>query len=973
MAGALRELEVAPEDFAPDLSVPVTVDLVLSAARIDRVAVSGVRGDLERVTWIRTEDLMADGGWKPVACFPAATGEEDYRERNETLFGGVDAAALAKQRVLNHGPVGVEPLDAPVVPPPRPATDQEKARRYLDPWLERLEPWLALVLSQSLGGGRHQSEATITVPLDDAGQRRGAGIPISLRPVPPTLSIAPYEIVYAAGLVGFPTALLLGLACVHNKAGTALLDYRVRGRWLVEDLWAWVGARERRLEELTARLGDASPHALAELQAEVIEAMHELADTTAFVQQLVSTAVDGVVELWGLTIGIQSASRPLFAGPTAVSVAADGLGLPPDHVDEATVAVRWPLRQRARVVDDAGVPTGACVARTTDLAAAALDDVRNPNDPTDETSPPVTVLPAGPQGAAGTSGQAVFAYRYVEDGLDYLYGVSEADPFGRWSAFTVTPFRWDDLTPPLTPAEVTAELVQEGAPVSQVLTVRFGWPVDLVDPAEIRFDVHLRRTPVAPAAPVARSSWGRCERTDGTGAGPFVFDATFVGDTTHDGMEVRIHSDDRVRETPQGQQNYREYVLEFDGVGVAYDTGDRAQAWVAVGSTNAKGIVSVDLAGPARAEDFLILPPAPPVFPPEPMLATYPDANRRSTVTLTWVAPAGQRSVVYRAGEHEIVAKATQSGLATPWRAEDPPAERSAAVRAVAPQLRDAFAPVSDLLPGGTTAHTDDLDGGLRTLSVYTVVGHSPALVPGPWPSDPSSFVSVVVPKTPEPAVPVIVRVTWTAVPTPGVERLVAEPAKSAEIGAYEVYRVLESAAERAKDWRLMRPCGRFAVTVDSYVEPSGGGPRLMALLDDDTVLPWVAYLYRVVARGPDGGLATRSQPSAVMRAVTLDPLAPEPPVVISAEGSSPGTDLAVEWTSAAPDGPAGRFRFEIVDPAGPFTLARVNAGTVRNAADPKQFNVAVSDRGEASDVVVIVADPIGRRAASEPTPITFA
>ena len=52
-----------------------------------------------------------------MACFPAATAQPDYVERNRESFGGADPAQLAKERVLVHGPVGAEPLDDPIVPP----------------------------------------------------------------------------------------------------------------------------------------------------------------------------------------------------------------------------------------------------------------------------------------------------------------------------------------------------------------------------------------------------------------------------------------------------------------------------------------------------------------------------------------------------------------------------------------------------------------------------------------------------------------------------------------------------------------------------------------------------------------------------------------------------------------------------------------------------------------------------------------
>jgi hypothetical protein len=72
-----------------------------------------------------------------------------------------------------------------------------------------------------------------------------------------------------------------------------------------------------------------------------------------------------------------------------------------------------------------------------------------------------------------------------------------------------------------------------------------------------------------------------------------------------------------------------------------------------------------------------------------------------------------------------------------------------------------------------------------------------------------------------------------------------------------------------------------------------------------------------------------------------------------------------VTWTAAAPDGPAGRFRFELLDPAGPFTLLRGEATSLRDPTEPTRFAATALDRGEATEVVVAVIDPTGRRATS--------
>ena len=217
-----------------------------------------------------------------------------------------------------------------------------------------------------------------------------------------------------------------------------------------------------------------------------------------------------------------------------------------------------------------------------------------------------------------------------------------------------------------------------------------------------------------------------------------------------------------------------------------------------------------------------------------------------------------------------------------------------------------------------------------------------------------------------------------TATPTPGAELWVAEPPNTAAaVGAYELYRVLETNTARAEDWRQMRPSGRFEVTSTSYVDRPTGPPRVMHLLDEDNLLPWVGYLYRVVARGLPGGLATRSRPSAVVRIVTLDPNPPVAPADIVATGPSTGTDLTVSWRATAPDGPAGQFRFEVLgfdvtNPSGPFTLSRGEAMDLRDPSDARRFTSTVSNRGEAAKVAVVIIDPTGRRVTGTATDVVL-
>ncbi len=529
VAELLGELGIGPEAIGPGLSVPVPIDLVLLAPRMDQVSITGRLAQLESVTWIRGEDLMSEGGWKPLACFPAATDEADYRDRNAQIFAGASAEEIAKDRVLGDRGTGAEPLDDPVVPPSRPPSDQELASRYLDPWNSRLEPWLAQVLTESLGTGLHQSEIEVGGELTDVGQRPGEGLPASLAARDHRLSVSPYKLLLAAS-ANPVVSRLLGLGCIHRDPGEELLDYRVRGRWLKEDLFAWVGATQRRVQELTAAYLAASPFRRIELQAGLLEAMAELTETTATVTDLVNNAGTDPVEFYAVALGIAPASRPLYQRPDLVTAAFDGLGVPPDHAQEAVTELRWTLRRRSRPVDALSVPVGACIARSRAPSAGRFETVRNSPDPQSDPPVPAAILPAGPPDEPGAAGEASFFDRYVDDGIEYRYGVSESDPFGRWSSFTETTFRWDDLTPPPAPVQVQADLDETGSPPVMALTVQFSWPEQLRPLTGFRFQLHLRRVAPPSGGPVERVNWGQFERQSGSGATPFEFDAAFSGE-----------------------------------------------------------------------------------------------------------------------------------------------------------------------------------------------------------------------------------------------------------------------------------------------------------------------------------------------------------------------------------------------------------------------------------------------------------
>ena len=107
---------------------------------------------------------------------------------------------------------------------------------------------------------------------------------------------------------------------------------------------------------------------------------------------------DGVVELWASTIGVRPVVQQPFPEPSYLTVAADGLGLPPEHADQATLAIHWELRQRAKAEDDTAAPTGACIARarhpTGDRPPGRCVEPQRSLRP--ELAAAVAILPAGP-------------------------------------------------------------------------------------------------------------------------------------------------------------------------------------------------------------------------------------------------------------------------------------------------------------------------------------------------------------------------------------------------------------------------------------------------------------------------------------------------------------------------------------------------------------------------------------------------
>jgi hypothetical protein len=960
------------------------VKLVLTAPRLDAVHVQG-EGYLEEVAYITARDLDDRGGWEQIACFPVLTEDERYARDNERwLADGGNAKQFAADLLLGSSrPNGVEPLDDPEVPPTRAASDGELERRYLEPWVEQLEPWFRRVMTDSASGALHQSEVVEEHTLDVLGQHLSDGV---IAGAPPDRAMrVPLLPMLLGAASAFQVARQLGLGAVLDAPDDQAWDYRVRGSWLDEDLAAWPAALQRQLGALAGALAEATPAETPALQADILAVTADLAATQQLVSALVAENGPGPIELAALCIGVRVDGWPMFGSPSSLSITAEGPAAPVAGLPLRGIArLAWPLRPRAATANDEAIPMGAALARDTAGTSGRFAEVINPVSP--DSGMPLAVLSPDDPMSPGAGGTTALRDRAVPPNTDLRYGVSEVDPFGRWSPFREAAFRWNYVVPPDAPA-VQATLAQPATDLA--LNVCFSWPMDTI--AGMEFFVHLRRSPIpAGADPHAWSLWGTAERIPGSGAPAYRVTGGGSGAANHDGMPVTVATAD--------DAGRREFTVTFTGLQLARDVLSRATVYAGVSTRDDGGVSSTGVGGPALATHIQATPPPVPAMPPEPLSATYADAQGRSSITLTWSAAADTRYTLLRAGERDIVSFCRSKGISTTAYVETNPANlRAAALKVLAVQARAAFQPCSPpqpavpqtgtpprdvdpatwpAIPAGTLAVTDRLEGTLRTLVVYTPVGRTRNGVIGPWPSTAGGFAAVQVPQVPLPATPVVLRAAWepplpTPVTTPALgsaraELVLAKPGpRTAPVVRFDVYRA--SLAADAEDHRRMKPMHSVAASGWVAVTVAGGTQDVLRWYDT-SVQPWRSYYYRVVARAPalggGSGTGTPSPASPPIRIDTLSTTAPAAPTSLVA--SRTGDTVTVSFDASAPETPYGDFRLALLDATRQVVLASAKASDARTSSVSGSSYALATEAARTGDSLAIrITDPTGRSTIS--------
>jgi hypothetical protein len=894
-----RGQEVKVDAFEARGSRAVRVQL--SGSQIDRIDIEAASPPT--LISVLTLAQLDAAPWQNAASIPIATTEH-------TAQLGRDVAWAMSQRIAGyHGPRQQHPLDAapgldPLALPM--TTPAEIQARYLDPWVNYYEPIVARVLNESSqrapsGGTRlHQSEVVQTAPIASF-TTPGGGLPDAASQAQDPVTVGVYAGLMAAAVSDFHFAKLLGLAYVAEEpvvAPPGVWDYRLTGVWEVLDLAAIVGAIERRAQRLLDLLNAGKLPA-----EEANRAQLTIGRASADLRQ-----ADDLVKRWTLNrsepltvcafaIGVSAKREKLPAAPAGLAARSLPPRVPGRRTGEARLT--WAARPRARASDGAGGDYAAIAWRDVSGSFAWLNPP--PADP---------MLMGGLQPLLTNDGAATIIDRNLPVNAEVSYCAFVCDAWNRWSERGDAATRVDHrVPPPAIPCEASL-LASQINPGQMRLRLRFRWDVNASwdggsvngAPSSMTFTAHLHPT-LPTTEPEMPTQWGGFPARPGSAAGPLVLPgATGAATLIHDGAQVQIAAPVDVVDSGR---TYRLYDLSIDPVQLAPGPGGLQEAFVSLRTRHATEGECPTMGQAARVAYMPSIPPSEAVFAPDPLLATWADADGRSTAILSWTqsaqpAPPDWAQVLW-AGEAELIAAcdptaltlgdATQSAtrtaaLATLANSTATLGQRAQALKDLAMLCPNVFSIDQERVPlvAGPVRLVVALPGALTTLRVYVVRPYSASGVTPSWPTDRNSFVVVRVPQAGFPVRPVVVqseRVSGTV-----RLRVSKPPLRTAKVGRYELYRTQDVAAAASGDFRRMRlvasrpvvdadwQAGNWAWFDDDFEWGTGpGGVRTKQLRTRETVElidpnPLGAPAsYCVVARadGPAGDQG-RSPPSVAIR-----------------------------------------------------------------------------------------------------------
>lgn len=843
----------------------------LAASRIDRVRI--IHPDPLLQVTILTLAALDGAGWGSRMDVPIVTHSHLTRlpaPKPVDVFASNVLGGYRGPR-LQHPLDGKPGADPATLPPSEPL---ERQTRYLDPWIQRIEPLVDRLFTDTevpSPGERfplHQSEVVELAQVSEFGTRGALQHPSTPVEVPIALTLA------AAAVSDFHLAQLLGLAfvpeeLVNNPPG--VWDYRLTGTWDQRQLVTIEGMLQRRMTRMLAdlRAGGLDAAATLDLAAEIARVDAELQLTVNLLQQWTQGGSEGLT-VAAFAVGIRSLAHPRFAAPSGLKVRTRAPNVPGNRTAHADIG--WIGRPCYRSGDDA---SGAYAAVLVRKEAAGTQFLNRPG--------PDPVVPGVRQPIVADDTTPRISDRTMPVNETITYAVCECDAFGRWSAYTRLDARKDYRVPPVAPPCEAALLEVPGQPGQVIGRLRFRWDLGQTwdggrvsgEPAKMKFGIHLRRD--APPQPdlQAPASWGIFESRPGNGTAAFELRASASeGQVQHDGMTVTIAAPvDTVESIGARTRILRTYELHFDSFSLADQTDGRKRAWFAVSCIHDNEGASTGVGQPATAEYVPRTPPPTPALPPDPLLATWADADNHSFAKLTWVHPSGDPRAVWfqilSCGEAEIITAAKErnlpiaaaairdQALADYHNSGATLAQKSLALRTLAPFAENVFRIDQEMIPSGSgdeMAVTLRLSGSIITLTIYAVRGFSALGNPTSWPASASGFAVVKVPQAGFPSRPIILRAERDPV-TNHVGVMVSEPApRTLPVGAYELFRTTDPATARAGDHRRLALVNRFSVSANAW--------RSWVWFDDD--------LERVA--GPNNTTVLRPRSRRVLDLVDTSP-----------------------------------------------------------------------------------------------------
>ncbi len=891
----------------------------LSGSQIDRLEIWSA----DRPTQLRLlslADLDAASDWVNALQVPIATDLHGQHLRP----GRLSVQQMVDQALGGfRGPLLQHPLDEKPGPDPNTlpsATSNDIDRRYRQPWFNHYEPLVRTLLLDSLNPGlvlpdyrRHQSELLEGASVIQFGNSTSLANMAQAQ-------VSIYASLMAAAASDFHLAKLLGLAAVPEEpvyAAPGAWDYRLTGKWDLQDLWAYEGALKRRMIALRDELltGSVTPEATARLARSVAALDTELRWTADLIRHWTNPLQDKEpLTVAAFALGISMERAAPFVPPAGMSVEAK-----PPEVPGRTAGVttlRWGARLRAGASDQASGAYSAIAWRS----RAVSDDWLN------EASA-IAGLGGQRQALLTQDTEPLFVDRAFPLNEDVGYRVAECDAWGRWSRYAAVTTRLDHRVPPPPVACEASLLPSTTAPGTHRLRIRFRWNVNASwdggrvsgGPSSMAFALYMRTSEPTSDQETDPAQWAGFPTELGATTPALVLRGTVgAGTVTLGSAEVQIGAPvDRQDPPPAPPTVFRHFDLVVDPVTLPDAGSGTRRVWVAIRTQHDQEGPCLTMGQMAFAEHIPSIPPSNPVFPPDPILASWADADGRSSAVLAWPQPAtpapADWAQLLSAGETEIIAAAEQlpsgrltaqqsimrtQALATVGSTTATLVARATAVRQLATLTPEVFAIEQARLPlsAGLMRLTVELPGGLMPLRLYVVRPMTAQGVSADWPTSADGIAAVKVPQAAFPARPIVCSADRIGAT---VElRVVEPPPRTAKVGRYELYRSTNATAAASGDYRRMR--------LIVSVEVSNTSWKPWVWFDDDVT--WVT---------DQAGISTTGPPRERRALVLTDPQAPSSVtyycVVARAAGqagnqgrSLPSAITAIDGRRTIPSAPTG-------------------------------------------------------------------